>query len=143
MNIDKFDNKALELLRTEINTALDGVREKYGLKKLQLGSMSYYPDRLAFNSKIVAEVDPTTSPEAMETKNATNERQSTLLGFNKNIVGEKFMNGRDEFTVVEIKLDRPKWPIIANKKGTNSMYKFQATKNIHWINKDIQYKYDF
>lgn len=143
MIIESFDNKALELLRKEIDAALEPIKTKYGLKKLKTGALSYYPDRLKFHVKVESEIDASVSPEASEKLRAKNEQTSKILGFTHNIIGESFMNGGNEFTVVELKPERPKWPIIANKKGTDGMYKFQATKTIKWLNKEISYKYDF
>lgn len=106
-------------------------------------NIGYAPDGLSFQTKVVAEVDPTVSPEATKALNVTNERVSKILGFDRNIVGEKFNSNNDEFTVTALKPERPKWPIVALKTGTTSHFKFQATKHIRWVNKDITYKYDF
>lgn len=137
MKIENFnpknDKKAIDAVRTEINKALESVKNAYGFKKLLATNASYTPDGLTVNFKVEVEVDPAVSPEA---------KLSTLLGFNQNIIGEKFMNGPKEFTVSRLEPSRPKWPIIATD-ATGKAFKFQATKRIRWHKKEIEYKYDF
>jgi hypothetical protein len=74
-------------------------------------------------------------------KAATKKQDSTILGFSKNIVGEQFLSRGTVFTVRDIHLRKPKYPIIAeNARGTR--YKFpadQVARNL--LDKSI--KFDF
>ena len=61
-------------------------------------------------------------PEQMT---ARGEGDSQLLGFSDNIIGETFDSRGTTFTIKEIHLRKPKYPIIAvNDRGTR--YKFPA-----------------
>ena len=58
---------------------------------------------------------------------ASKKQDSTILGFSKNILGEQFMNRGTVFTVADIHLRKPKYPIIGvNARGTR--YKFGAAQ---------------
>lgn len=63
------------------------------------------------------------STESKKTLSSENTQKSKLLGFSKNIVGTSFRSNGKVFKVTDIKLNRPKYPIIAsNSRGT--LYKF-------------------
>lgn len=128
--ITKFDKEALKLLRIDIEAALAPIRDKYGLTDLHLGNISY--NEYSFRGKIEGAVK---SQKSEEENNIHNLHLSQLLGFNKNIVGEKFSNMGRTFTVTRIDLKKRKFPIIALGDDGRS-YKFQD--RVKFDNPDIK-----
>lgn len=58
-------------------------------------------------------------------RKASKKQDSLVIGFSKNILGEQFVNRGTMFTVIDIKTNRPKYPIVGqNQRGTK--YKFPA-----------------
>jgi len=65
------------------------------------------------------------SASVPEQKSKVNKTDSHALGFSDNIIGEQFWSRNTVFTIEEIHLRRPKYPIVArNARGTR--YKFSV-----------------
>lgn len=141
MKIETFNKKNLPILRQAIDQALKSVTKDFGLGSLHLGNISFEPSGLSFTGQLKASVSIDDNPEAIKAKNEQNERISLLIGFNKNIVGEKISVNGSTFEIVDLKPDRPKYPIVA-KSPNGSQYKL-ATDNLKFLNKGIEYKYAY
>jgi hypothetical protein len=135
MSITLLDKDALEVLRSEIEEALKSIATKNGLKELRIGTIRYTPDLLSFNGQVICKIDASGNPEAKKAQDDTNEQYSKMIGFNKNIVGEKFKNRGRDFEITEINPGRSKYPITATDSEGNR-YRFPI--GIVFINKEIK-----
>lgn len=53
MKITSFDRKTLELLKSELQTAVDTVTKKMGLESIKVGNMSYTPENATIKLEAV------------------------------------------------------------------------------------------
>jgi len=111
MKIEKFDPSTLQMMRGEIQQALDVIKNKYGLSKLQLGNMRYDHDGSSFSSSIDAKIGIDN-----EAYKKTQIRNAMLLDLPPEILGFKFEhNGggvKGNFVVKGFNLKKSKYPVI-------------------------------
>lgn len=106
--ITSFDKTNLKQLRESIQKSLDAVAEQYGLQSIRLGNIRF--DSNSFSSKIDA-----------HTKNSKPAlvKVDMPIGSGKVELGAKKQIKNHMFTIVDLKLNRPKYQIIAqNQNGT-------------------------
>lgn len=138
--ITEFNKTTLPELRKALDEALAKIAAEFGLDQLKLGNMTYTPGGATFGSKLEGKVKAETNAALME----ENLRNSEVLGYEANIVGEIFTLKGERFKVTGIDLNRTKMPITAQSLSDNRLVKVGATvplrtdKIIGWSNKNVE-----
>jgi hypothetical protein len=114
--IESFDNKSLDLMREEIQTALNKIAEKHGLEKLEMKSISYESDRSGFTTKIEAKTTGAAKKEF--------EKYASIVGLNPADFGKEFKSQGNRFKIEGINLRASKFPIICTNIDNKKGYKF-------------------
>lgn len=105
----KLDRQILKEIHLDLNKALVEIAKKRGLDSLTIGAISYSED------KFTARLTGISSKETLVNKMGGSDL------FNKS-----FTNLGKRYTIVDVKLNSPKFPIIAvDEKGKR--YKFPMT----------------
>lgn len=108
MKLTKFESNRIDAIAREINDALRPIAEKYGLKDLKLGRISY--SDAEFKTSMCVKI-------ASEDSQAAKDRMARLskaIGFTENIMGREVYNNKGErCRVVDINTRKSKYPIIA------------------------------
>ncbi|MFH1005304.1 MAG: hypothetical protein V1781_07415 [Bacteroidota bacterium] len=121
--IKQFGKQELAVLRTEIQSALDNIKTKYGMSELTLCSIHFTASD--FTSKITAKL------QNSETKNSKqNETNFFALrhGLPTNFIGCEFVLDNDIFTITQLAISRPKYPITAHCKENGKTFKFTVSR---------------
>ena len=116
MNIEKFSKDELKIIRTEIDNALLGVGEKYGIK-FRLGNISFSESE--FNGKLNA----TLLNKVEENKEEKFKRECKYIGLNESDFGKEFEMVGKSYVVCDIDLSKRKYPLIALCKQDGRKYK--------------------
>ena len=130
--IQSFKQKGdFDILRKEMDAALQTVADKLGLASLKTGRISY----TEFACTVKVEAKTVSSEKSIEAEQKLSQQCSEVLGFNKNIVGEVFSANGKDFTVTRIDLKKRLYPVIASGPDGKS-YKFKEDK-LRFKNKEI------
>ena len=104
-----FGRPEIALLSSEIQSALDNVKIKYGLAALSIGSISF--NEFSFNAKLTA-----TLPEHrhfVETFALEEAKYFAVQnGLPEDILDKKFVNNGKKHTIIRIETRNPRYPII-------------------------------
>jgi len=120
--INAMDRTSAKLIASLSQKALEVLAAEYGLTVTQSGSTRYDGSmaRVKFEFAVP------------RIKKINRENDAKFLGFSKDIMGEKFVFSGKTFRVVEMKLSRPRYPIVGeNERGTR--YKFSASTVAHGL----------
>lgn len=130
----RFDSEQMDDLRNDFEEIFVAMEKAYGMK-LKMGTFSY--NATEFNVRLTGTL---VNKEAKKIAATNNERYSTMLGFNKNIVGELATSkyGRLRVKVIELAVNRPKYPIIGERLDNGKRYKF-TEEQLTFDNKTIKY----
>ncbi|HNX86509.1 MAG TPA: hypothetical protein PKN12_06240 [Bacteroidales bacterium] len=127
--IKNFTRLEMAVLSSEIQSALDKIKGKYGLAELSIGSISFSP--FSFSGKISGTV-----PEHLhfaETYASEEAKYFALQnGLPVDILQKKFVNNGKSHTIIRIETRNPKYPIITHCEEDRKNYKFtvQIVKEI-------------
>jgi len=112
MKVKKIDRAMARQLGEEAEKALQKVFASYGLE-VKRGNSRFSASQVTMKFECAVP----------GLKSADNELHSNMLGFDRDIVGMMFCKGRSTYTIVELHLRKPKYPIIAvTERGAR--YKF-------------------
>jgi len=119
MKFDRFDRDNLRTLRADLDAALKGVADKYGIN-LALGTGRFDPESVTW--KLTGNVVRNAS---VKTKEALDfERFAASWGLEKSDLGAEFSQGRKSFVITGAKPSSHKYPILAKEIRTGKTYKF-------------------
>ena len=105
IKISQFGKQELAVLRQEIQTSLDNIKSKFGLKELTLGNISF--NQLSFSGKIQGNVES----EVLKEIEKTEEKFFAFRhGLPENLIGCEFMLENDIFTIIKIESKNPEIP---------------------------------
>jgi len=136
--ITNIDIPTTKVLRVAIQEALDKIAEEYGLESIELGNVGVDRHGTYFQGPIVAKVKAELSPAAQ----AANLNSSKMLGYDRNIVGEEFVQHGIRYKVRGFNFKRPKYPIEAVRLHDDAGMKFGAKHPLPFENKSIGYTKD-
>lgn len=112
MKITSFEKPTLRIINAEIESALQSVATKYGIK-ISVGNASY--NVAECNVKVNMRVPGVANPHA------------EILGLPTNIEGVQFKMLGTTYEVVRVDANKPKFPIIIKKAEENSMVRYKLT----------------
>lgn len=118
MKIKKFDDENLQAMNDEIEKALHSIAKKYGVA-YKAKDADYDDNKFSF---------PITFYTADGIKNeaAYNKMIAETLGLPVDIIGKEFVFKRERYTVVELKPEKPKYNVWAERISNGSKYGFPA-----------------
>jgi hypothetical protein len=121
--IKNFGRQEIALLSSEIQSALDGIKRKYGLADLSVGSITFTV--FSFTAKITATV-----PEhQLFTETFALEESKYFAaqnGLPEDILHKKFVTNGKNHTISRIEPRNPKYPIITQCAEDGRSYKFSV-----------------
>lgn len=116
--MSKFDRSKVKEIHKDISDALALIAKKHGMLSLSTGTLSFNENKFTVRVTGISSLDAfssITTPVIIARTSAT-----TPLS---DYIGKKFISKGVMFTVTDIKMSRPKYPISAvNAAGTG--YKF-------------------
>jgi phage pi2 protein 07 len=119
--IKKFGRQEIMVIRSEIQSELDRLKNKFGLTQLSLGTITF--NEFSFTAKISA-----TLPEQRifaETYTAEEAKYFALQnGFPEDILQKKFISNGKHHSIIRIETRNPKYPVIAYCEEDGRKYKF-------------------
>lgn len=120
MKIKSFDRDTCKFLRSEIDSALKAVADKYGIN-LKAGNAKFSESSVTFKleAAIIGEGGIVESKDAQEFK-----LYSHMYGLKETDLGKEFMSNGNRYVVCGMASRSFKFPILAKKVGTNSVFKF-------------------
>ena len=121
--IKQFDKQSIEMMRTEIQSALDHIKTKYGLSELKLETINYQLS--SFSSKISGIVE---NEEMINYKQNEAKFFAAKNGLPPDFIGSEFAMDRDVFTITHLVTSRPKYPITAHCKENGKTFKFTTQR---------------
>lgn len=133
--IKEINHDSAKELRVAIQTAFDQIKKDFGLQALELATITMSREGDGFKSQVVCKVDASENPKIK----AKNAEYSTLLGYDQNIVGENFTLQGRRLKVIEIKIERPKYPIVCQEIGDEKLLKVSAGSPLKFDNHLIKY----
>lgn len=123
IKIEQFGPQELEVLRKEIQLSLDGIKSRYGLSQLSLGTIRF--NLSSFSAKVSGRVqNPIT--ENYEQNEAI--FFATRHGLPHDFIGSEFLLEGSVFTITQLVTSRPKYPITAYCKEDGRTFKFTAQR---------------
>ena len=121
--INKFDHQEIEVLYSEIQSALEIIKNKYGLAELSIGSISF--TMFTFAGKITGAVTEYQDfAESYATEGA--KYFAAQNGLPADILNRKFMNNGKNHTIIRIETRNPRYPIITSCAEDGKHYKFSC-----------------
>jgi hypothetical protein len=121
--IQTFGRPEMAALSSEIQSALDIIKEKFGLAELSIGSISF--SLFSFTGKITGTV-----PEhrLFAESYAIGEAKYFAVqnGLPEDILDKKFVSNGKNHTVIRIETRNPKYPIITYCEEDRKNYKFSV-----------------
>jgi len=123
MTLQRLDSMNVELIRIEINRALKPIIEKYDLKQLDLGIISY--NDYGFTTKLKCILN---SREANKSANELLEIMLRNQGIPKEALDKYFIVKGYQCKITEVSTRSPKYPIIVTCTNDQSK-KFKVTVN--------------
>lgn len=121
----QFNKVNLEIMRNEIEGALNQIAEKHGLDSLTIRGMTYSREGDRFTTKIEGKIS---TPESIERNKRQDEELLELFGLPKDTIDRKFNSNGQDFKVIRIDGRKPKFPIIATCFQDGKTYKFPADR---------------
>ena len=122
--IEQLNSKNIDMLRTEINEAIEKVANKNGIA-IKIGNISY--SDFKFTTRLTVE---TSGNDAREF-----ERYAKVMGIDPDIFGKQFVHKSIAYKVTGLNPSAPKYPI--NYKGITDGRRYKATKDflnkVRWI----------
>lgn len=117
--ITRFDRQVLAVLKVDMKTSLESIREKFGLKELDIESITF--NELSFTMKCTGKIagDETENWDQYEAKFF-----AQYHGLPEDILNREFTSGNKSFRILRIEPRNPKYPIIAICKQDEKLYKF-------------------
>ena len=112
-------SKELDLILSEMQDALDRIKEKYNLASLSVGATRY--NAFSFTTKVEGKIDHELERSF---KNHEAEYFAQSNGLPPNIINHKFKSGGISFTIIKVETRNPKYPIIAYCQENKKNYKF-------------------
>jgi len=120
-HIQNFGRPEMASLSAEIQSALDKIKEKYGLSELSFGSITF--SLFSFSGKITGTV-----PEHRHFAEAYALEESKYFavqnGLPEDILQRKFVSNGKSHTIIHIETRNPKYPIITHCNEDRKNYKF-------------------
>jgi len=115
--MSKFDRSKVKEIHKDISDALALIAKKHGMLSLSTGTLSFNENKFTVRVTGISSLDAFSSITPVISARTSS---TTPLG---DYVGKKFISKGVMFTVTDIKMNRPKYPISAvNSTGTG--YKF-------------------
>jgi len=115
--MSKFDRSKVKEIHKDISDALALIAKKYGMLSLSTGTLSFNENKFTVRVTGISSLDAFSYNTPV-----INARTSSTTPLS-DYVGKKFISKGVMFTVTDIKMNRPKYPISAvNSAGTG--YKF-------------------
>ena len=128
--IKQFDKQSIEMMRTEIQSALDHIKTKYGLSELKLETINYQLS--SFSSKISGIVE---NEEMINYKQNEAKFFAAKNGLPPDFIGSEFAMDRDVFTITHLVTSRPKYPITAHcKENGKTLNLLRNVSKNYWKN---------
>jgi hypothetical protein len=127
--IQNFGRPEMALLSSEIQSALDKIKEKFGLAELSIGSITF--SLFSFSGKITGTVpEHRHFAETYELEEA--KYFAVQNGLPEDILQKKFVSNGKSHTIIRIENRNPKYPIITQSEEDRKNYKFtvQIVKEI-------------
>jgi len=118
----EFTRKNLKEIRADIDEALVGVGEKYGIE-LSAKNASFTPNTCTFKLELgVVGSDGVTSSKEAESYKVN----AGLFGLDPNWLGETFTANGKTFKVIGLNTRAKKYPVVVQEVGSDGRYKFSA-----------------
>jgi len=138
--ITLFTRQAVKLISDELDKALEGIREQYGLRELQVESVHFFPDSMTM--KIKGTAVPGKDSYVTDYREA---EQRFFLQHNElpeTMMAMEFLWGGRLFKVDRIETRNPKYPILATCLDDGKTYKFsvEQVKRVIQATKDLGIK---
>ena len=117
--IKQIGHQEIDSLAKEIQSALDLIKEKYGLEQLKIGSTTF--NRYSFSSKIAGQ-----SFNEYKEDYAKYEAEyfAEVNNLPKDFINRRFQSGGRQFTIVRLETKNYKYPIIVRGNEDGLLYKF-------------------
>lgn len=120
-HIQNFGHPEMASLSAEIQSALDNIKEKYGLAELSIGSITF--SLFSFSGKITGTVQE--HHHFAETYALEEAKYFALQsGLPEDILKQKFVTNGKSHTIIRIETRNPKYPIITHCDVDRKNYKF-------------------
>jgi hypothetical protein len=123
IEIKKFGREELGLLRVEIQSALDSIKDKYQLSELTITDFSFTPAN--FKAKITGNINTPEVKDYLDTKVLFFTLQ---YGLPENLIGTSFDLNDETFIIEKIEPKNTKYPIIATNLIEGKGYKFSVSE---------------
>lgn len=120
--IISIDANSAKMLRVAIDEALNAVAQEYGLKSISIGNINMDPHGTYFRTQLTATVKEENNPRAA----AKHKSDSAMLGYSDSIMGRIITANGKKFKIIELMLNRPKYPVVAENLTDGKPYKFSA-----------------
>jgi hypothetical protein len=121
--IKNFDRHEIAVLHSEIQSALDTIKSKFGLAELSIGSISF--NEFSFTAKMTATLPGQRHfAETFETEEA--KYFALQYGLPQDILNKKFVSNGKNHTIIRIEPRNPRYPIITNCDDDGKYYKFSV-----------------
>lgn len=123
LKINKFDRPEIDVLYNEIQSALDTIKNKYGLAELSIDSITF--SMFSLTGKITGAVP---EHEDFTKSYATHEAKyfASVNGLPEDILSRTFVIKGMNHTIIRIETRNIKYPIIAHCDGDGKQYKFSV-----------------
>ena len=118
-----FGRSEIGLLKSEIQSALDKIKQMYGLAELSIGAITF--NEFAFSAKIIAslpEHDRFMEIFALE----ESKYFAVQNGLPEDILNKKFVSNGKNHTIIRIETRNLKYPIITHCSEDRKNYKFSV-----------------
>ena len=118
--MSKFDRSKVKEIHKDISDALALIAKKHGMLSLSTGTLSFNENKFTVRVTGISSLDAFSSITTPAAVISARTSATTPLS---DYIGKKFISKGVMFTVTDIKMNRPKYPISAvNAAGTG--YKF-------------------
>jgi len=121
--IKQFGREEIAVLRTEMQSALDNIKTKYGLSELILGNITFTSNSLTAKMKARTQNSPDIFSSDDEFKFF-----SLQHGLPDKLIGCQFKSEGLNYTIIRIETRNSKYPVIAQCKETRKSYKFSVPR---------------
>ena len=119
--IKNFGHQEITALSKEIQSALDTIKNKYGLAELSIGSIWFNP--FSFSAKLTASM-----PEQRQYAETFALEEAKYFavqnGLPENLLRMKFISNGQTHTIIRVETRNPKYPIITYCAEDGKKYKF-------------------
>jgi hypothetical protein len=119
--IVRFDRQVLSALRQEILEAIQPLKEKYGLRELEIDYFNFKP--WSFSAHLIGSIPPNPDDDL---RNEEARFFAQYHGLPEDILTLEFSSFGKTYAVDRIEVRNPKYPIIAFCKEEERFYKFSV-----------------